>query len=211
MTSREARKERREQGRKAAKLADKAAKATGELIGFVSQKRDQHVAADHQPASSTEEFLVNEMAQSYWLQQRAIRLQNDCFTENGVDEKRLALFLRYGATHNGTFYKALTTLTRLQKERRKLRNGFVSQNYVTAANHAGFVSQNERSADPQIGFVSQTDLITQFPKEQATPKQLNPPATSSAFPGASPKYPLQGSRANPKCTRAKWCGRKYEE
>jgi hypothetical protein len=34
--------------------------------------------AEHQPANTTEELLIAEMAQSHWLAQRAIRLQNDC-------------------------------------------------------------------------------------------------------------------------------------
>ncbi|MGA8030111.1 MAG: hypothetical protein WB992_23435 [Bryobacteraceae bacterium] len=75
---------------------------------------------EHQPASPTEDLLVKQMAQSYWLTQRALRLQNECFTENGLDEKRLALFLRYQTTHDRAFHKALSTLLRL-------RSGFVSQ------------------------------------------------------------------------------------
>jgi len=47
---------------------------------------------EHQPATETESLLVTQMAQSWWLAQRASRLQNDCFTENGVDDKRLSLF-----------------------------------------------------------------------------------------------------------------------
>jgi hypothetical protein len=33
---------------------------------------------EHQPANQTEALLIYEMAQSYWLTQRAIRLQNEC-------------------------------------------------------------------------------------------------------------------------------------
>ncbi len=278
MTSREARKERREQERRAAKLAYKLAKATGEPIGFVSHDADERLAAnpappsntnlpanpsradinranaqlstgprtikgkldeaavlsepktktrcssrnsakhglasgqliipgedpaafeallagllnDHQPANETEGLLVNEMAQSYWLEQRAITLQNQCFAENAVDEKRLALFLRYGATHNRNFYKALTTLTRLQNERRKLGNGFVSHAHSAAAHHGvhptrigfvsqpapknpvptGFVPQNEPSSNLQIGFVSQSD--------PAEPPELGQTASKAA-------------------------------
>jgi hypothetical protein len=87
--------------------------------------------ADHQPANATEQLLLHEMAQSFWLTQRAIRLQNECFTHDGVDEKRLALFLRYQTTHDRAFHKALNTLIRLQKDRRKSERkqsaGFVSQ------------------------------------------------------------------------------------
>ena len=40
----------------------------------------ESLLGEHQPAGPTEELLVNEMAQAYWLEQRVIRLQNECFT-----------------------------------------------------------------------------------------------------------------------------------
>ena len=98
--------------------------------------------SDHQPASATEELLVLEMAQSWWLTQRALRLQNECFTDGGVDEKRLSLFLRYQTTHERAFHKALNALIRLQKDRRNAQGGFVSQNRPSADPAPGFVSQN---------------------------------------------------------------------
>ena len=116
---------------------------------------------EHQPANTTEELLVAELSQSYWLLQRAIRFQNECFTENGVDEKRLALFLRYGTTHQRAFHKALNTLIRLKKDRLKEErrktpsapsNDFVSQKCVSPSPQPPpleFVSQNSPSAPSQ--------------------------------------------------------------
>ena len=98
--------------------------------------------AEHQPANATEEMLIREMAQSFWLTQRALRLQNECFTEDAVNEKRLALFLRYYTTHQRAFHKALNTLMRLQKERRRENRGFVSQPHASTESQSGFVSQN---------------------------------------------------------------------
>ena len=105
---------------------------------------------EHQPVDTTEQLLVDGMAQSHWLLQRAIRFQNECFTAEGVDEKRLALFLRYGTTHERAFHKALSALLRLQKDRRKARsapnNGFVSQKSPSSPpnlDNSGFVSQSE--------------------------------------------------------------------
>lgn len=113
---------------------------------------------DHQPANPTEQLLVQEMAQSYWLTQRALRFQNECFTAEGVDQKRLALFLRYQTTHERAFHKALNTLIRLKKDRAR---GFVSQEPAEARPEIGFVSQNATSAGlgslSEIGFVSQND------------------------------------------------------
>jgi hypothetical protein len=114
--------------------------------------------AEHQPANSTEQLLVQEMAQSYWLTQRAIRFQNQCFAPEGVDEKRLALFLRYQTTHERAFHKALNTLIRLKKDRAR---GFVSQELADSHPEIGFVSQKATSAEPssslEIEFVSQND------------------------------------------------------
>src|SRR5437762_8934179 len=86
---------------------------------------------EHQPANETETLLVHEIAQSYWLTQRAIRLQNECFTFEGVDQKQLSLLLRYQTTHERAFYKALNTLLRLKQSRAREqavgKPGFVSQ------------------------------------------------------------------------------------
>jgi hypothetical protein len=117
--------------------------------------------AEHQPANPTEQLLVLEMAQSYWLTQRAIRFQNQCFAPEGVNEKRLALFLRYQTTHDRAFHKALNTLIRLKKDRAR---GFVSQQLADSRTEVGFVSQTATSADPdsspEIGFVSQNDAAS---------------------------------------------------
>ena len=126
--------------------------ASGELIiagedrtAFDALLRD--LIEEHQPANVTESLLITEMAQSWWLAQRAIRLQNECFSEYGVDEKRLSLFLRYQTTHERAFHKALNTLLRLKQSRA----------HEQAASKIGFVSQN--SLDPLFKnhFVSQND------------------------------------------------------
>jgi hypothetical protein len=110
---------------------------------------------EHQPANTTEELLIVEMAQSHWLAQRAIRLQNGCFSDNdGIDTKRLALFLRYQTTHQRAFHKALNTLITLQKTRRKQEIGFVSQNRPHTPSDIGFVSQNRH--EPHLREVATT-------------------------------------------------------
>ena len=107
---------------------------------------------EHQPANPTEELLVQQIAQSSWLTQRALRFQNDCFTADGVDQKRLSLFLRYQTTHERAFHKALNTLIQLKKERAR---GFVSQTSARARPEPGFVSQNQVDPSPLDPFVSQ--------------------------------------------------------
>jgi hypothetical protein len=108
---------------------------------------------EHQPANPSEEILVQEMAQSHWLTQRAIRYQNQCFTPEGVDEERLALFLRYQTTHDRAFHKALNTLIRLKKDRAV---GFVSQHESRPKNTPGFVSQTAETKPASNQFVWQT-------------------------------------------------------
>jgi hypothetical protein len=111
--------------------------------------------AEHQPASPTEELLVREIAQSWWLTQRALRFQNDCFTADGVDQKRLSLFLRYQTTHERAFHKALSTLNRLKKDRAR---GFVSQSAANGRLDPQFVSQNAGVASAGHQFVSQNEV-----------------------------------------------------
>ena len=87
--------------------------------------------AEHQPATITETLLIEKMAQSYWLSQRAIKLQQiSCFhdeTDSPEREKKLALYLRYQTTHDRNFHKSLNDLLKLRAEKRKTEIGFESQ------------------------------------------------------------------------------------
>ncbi len=87
--------------------------------------------AEHQPATITETLLIEKMAQSYWLSQRAIKLQQiSCFhdeTDSPEREKKLALYLRYQTTHDRNFHKCLNDLLKLRAEKRKIEIGFESQ------------------------------------------------------------------------------------
>ncbi len=139
-------------------------------IAFESLLND--LLGEHQPATSTEALLVKEMAQSHWLTQRAIRLQNECFTADGVNEKQLALFLRYQTTHQRAFYKSLSNLLTLRKARLKSDTGFVSQARTAPASPIGFVSQAAAGMHLQAGSELQTP-----PTE--------PPQTPSARPSPS--------------------------
>jgi hypothetical protein len=117
------------------------------------------LVGEHRPANPTEEILVRQMAQSYWLTQRAIRFQNQCFAAAGVDEKRLALFMRYQTTHERAFHRALNVLIRLKKQR---PIGFVSQTELAVEQTPGFVSQTEDNNPAPNQFVSQTARTNGF-------------------------------------------------
>ena len=87
--------------------------------------------AEHQPATLTETLLVEKMAQSFWLSQRAVKLQQiACFhdeTDSPERDRQVALYLRYQTTHDRSFHKSLNDLLKLRAEMRKQEIGFESQ------------------------------------------------------------------------------------
>jgi hypothetical protein len=87
---------------------------------------------EHRPSTPTEHLLIESMAQHYWLAQRALNLQQFCFDESGVDEKLLALYLRYQTTHDRAFHKCLNDLLKLRAQKRREQIGFVSQEHKRA-------------------------------------------------------------------------------
>jgi hypothetical protein len=90
----------------------------------------------HQPVDVTETLLVQEMAQSYWLKERAIRLQTKAFTGSDSTPKDLAILMRYQTTNLRAFHNALNTLTKLQNQRKKDESGFESQKqFLKAETH----------------------------------------------------------------------------
>ncbi len=116
---------------------------------------------EHQPSGPTQELLINEMAQSYWLSQRALRLQNECFTAEGVDDKRLSLYMRYHTTHQRAFHKALAALLKLKKEQAR---GFVSHSAKRPATNGGFAPQEpDQSANP----VPKSEFVRQKERSEA--------------------------------------------
>ncbi|HEY3453178.1 MAG TPA: hypothetical protein VGK64_01160 [Bryobacteraceae bacterium] len=83
---------------------------------------------EYGPKNRTELILVERMAQHHWLRNRATLLQGNCFLDDGtIDDKRLALYLRYETTHERAFHKCLTELLRIRAEKRKQEIGFESQ------------------------------------------------------------------------------------
>jgi hypothetical protein len=84
---------------------------------------------EHQPATPTEQLLVDGMAQYHWLCNRAMTLQQDCFdaeTRQIKDQKLFALYLRYETTHQRAFHKCLNDLLKLRAEKPKQQIGFES-------------------------------------------------------------------------------------
>ena len=74
---------------------------------------------EYKPPCLTESILVHDMAKFHWLKDRAIRLQQLAFlTGESMDERRLALMIRYQNANQNAFQKTLKTLQAIQKERR---------------------------------------------------------------------------------------------
>jgi hypothetical protein len=87
-----------------------------------------NLKSEYGPQSQTEMILVERMAQHHWLRNRAQLFQSRCFQDDGsVDEKRLALYLRYQTTNERAFHKCLNDLLKLRAEKRKTETGFESQ------------------------------------------------------------------------------------
>ena len=88
---------------------------------------------EHQPATLTEEALVQAMAEHDWLRHRALRLEESCFdytTGQVIDAQKLSLYLRYQTTHERAFHKALNDLLKLRAEKRKEEIGFERQQHA---------------------------------------------------------------------------------
>lgn len=95
-----------------------------------------NLRAEHQPATQTEALLVERMAQHFWLSQRALRLQDMCLNRDlpvCEEPKQMALYMRYGVTHDRAFHKCLAELLKLRAVQRKEEAGFVSQQRQAAA------------------------------------------------------------------------------
>jgi hypothetical protein len=117
---------------------------------------------EHKPATITEAMLVETMAQSFWLVQRAIAFQNECLAQapllpeerdRRLDEpaalseaktKELALYLRYQTTHQRAFHRSLNDLLKLRAEKRKAEIGFESQKQKQALIELRQSAENRR-------------------------------------------------------------------
>ena len=113
---------------------------------------------EHNPQSTTEDILVEGLAQHHWLAQRALRLQNELFAtrdlSDPVIQKQLALYIRYQITNERAFHRSLADLLKLRKATGCTQNGFVPQNRRPSAS----------SAEPEAWFGpghSEFDAITE--------------------------------------------------
>ena len=114
---------------------------------------------EHQPATPTEEILVNELAEHYWRLRRMRKFEARAMGAGTIEELHkglatLPIIQRTMASAERGFHKALKTLTDLQRQR-----GFVPQK---AEPPAQSVPQNAAEATETSSLAAlQTAFVTQ--------------------------------------------------
>ena len=86
--------------------------------------------SEHQPATPTEQILVEQMAHHHWISMRATRLQDSeiaIHLKLGMTPTHLPVFIRYQTAAERSFYKAHTELIKAQKQRQNSKIGFESK------------------------------------------------------------------------------------
>jgi len=119
--------------------------------------------AEHQPATETEEILVNEIAEHFWRLRRmrkceALGMQDGNF--NSYFQQGLwVLIARNMASAERGMYKAIATLRQMQKDRKANQTAAESESKLQNVN-SGFVPSNsagpvqtEEQPEPESGFV----------------------------------------------------------
>jgi hypothetical protein len=86
---------------------------------------------EFQPATVSEQILLEKMVHHQWFSLRACRLQsvalNSSAASAGYMPKDLGVLIRYQQSSDRGFYKARTEILTAQKERKKSEYGFESQ------------------------------------------------------------------------------------
>ena len=86
--------------------------------------------SEHQPATPTEQILVEQMAHHHWISLRATRLQDreiEFHLQIRMTPVNLGLFIRYQTSAERSFHKAHTELLMAQKQRQNSKIGFESK------------------------------------------------------------------------------------
>jgi hypothetical protein len=126
---------------------------------------------EYQPATPTEQILVEKMCQNQWLSGRAFRFQTHALWEdvgqgNRLRNRRdLELLIRYHSAAERNFHKAHTELVKAQKERQKSEIDFESQNAGRSADPTPARGQTEPKKVPLTRPLTQ--VATDFPAAPA--------------------------------------------
>jgi hypothetical protein len=107
---------------------------------------------EFQPATASEQIILEKMVQSQWLSLRAYRLQAIALNvpmAPGNMPPDLGLLIRYHQSSDRGFYKARTELVNAQKERKKSEIGFESLNAGQPAAETTAPPQNAPEQTPE--------------------------------------------------------------
>jgi hypothetical protein len=115
--------------------------------------------ADHQPANTTEEMLVNEIAEHFWRLRRARAFEANLLSGTAFTIPHVDAILRIAASAERGLHKALTALRRLQKDRgfvpQKEQSGSVLKSTESQPQGAAKLSAESCKLSAHSGFVSQ--------------------------------------------------------
>ena len=153
--------------------------------------------AEHQPANTTEEILVNEMAEQFWRirrwREREARLMALETTPAGVVAftEMLPIMQRLMSAAERGFHKSLATLRQLQKDR-----GFVPHFFENAATAEESEEEIQAAATAASGFVPQSDTPSNPKPANAPPEPEptgpNPLKMPLSHPTAMASFPNHG-------------------
>jgi hypothetical protein len=122
---------------------------------------------EHNPATPTQQMLVEDMAHNRWLNLRAFRLQGDILANRTVFigiPKELALLIRYQTTADRAFHRAYTALLKSQKQTENSDHGFESQKAASA-------SQTTAAAPPADPLPAREMPVQPEPRPEMKPVQ----------------------------------------
>jgi len=126
--------------------------------------------SEHQPATATEQILVEQMAHHHWINLRATRLQAreiEWHLKLGGTLLKLGVFIRYQASAERSFHKAHTELLKAQKQR----------------------------ANSKIGFESKKPEVAPEAPPKSEPKAPQPPPRTEKIPFPTPAEPQERTAA----------------
>ena len=131
--------------------------------------------SEHQPANTTEEILVDELAQNFWRMRRFRKMEAQAWAADDfapfIRSGFLELITRTLASTERSFHRTLTALTKLQKAR-----GFVPQKTqpVSAAAPHGteFIEDDRTFAQPCTVQVPQQPARLSNSREFALSKSI---------------------------------------
>lgn len=133
---------------------------------------------EHQPANTTEEILVDELAQHFWRMRRFREFEARAFQPEDLDawmaNGLLTLIARSMASAERSFHKSLHSLRLLQKAR-----GFVPEAVAPNEKHSLPTSHTVEVEwdEDEAGFVSQDalNLLLRMHPHDMHPHDLHPP------------------------------------